>query len=120
MNLRMQIFQSQYYVSIGNRDWIFVYGGIENTSSIDATVLLAIPLVGFSMSLLLFYTFRIIAKNLKLSQEVINNEKITAIGTMASRMSHDLKNPLTVIKTSLELLQMNLGTNLDEKSKKFN
>jgi len=112
-------FSKSISVSIGNRDWIFVYEGIKNISPIDTTVLLAVPIVGFLMSLLIFYTFRIFAKNLKLSQEVINNEKITAIGTMASRMSHDLKNPLTVIQTSLELLQMNLGSNLDEKSKKF-
>ena len=112
-------FSKSIPVSIGNRDWIFVYDGSKNPSSIDAAILFAIPMVGFSMSILLFYIFRIIAKNLKLSQEAIDNEKIAAIGTMASRMSHDLKNPLTVIKTSLELLQMNLGSNLDEKSKKF-
>ena len=112
-------FSKSIPISIGNRNWIFVYEGAENFSSMDTAVLFAIPMVGFSMSLLLFYIFRIIAKNLKLSQEAIDNEKLTAIGTMASRMSHDLKNPLTVIKSSLELLQMNLGSNLDEKSKKF-
>ena len=113
-------FSTSIPTSINNRNWIFVYQGIENPiSQINHLLLFSIPIIGFSMSLLLFYTFRIIAKNLKLSQDVINNEKITAIGTMASRMSHDLKNPLTVIKTSLELLQMNLGSNLDEKSKKF-
>ena len=71
------------------------------------------------MSLLLFYIFRIVAKNSKLTQEAINNEKISTIGTMASRMSHDLKNPLTVIKSSIELLKMNLGDKMDEKTQNY-
>jgi len=71
------------------------------------------------MSLLLFYMFRLFTKNSKLTQDAINSEKITTIGTMASRMSHDLKNPLTVIKGSLELLKINLGPNVDEKTKNY-
>ena len=63
--------------------------------------------------------FRIIAKNSKLNQDAINREKIATMGTMASRMSHDLKNPLTVIKSCLELLKMNLGDKMDEKTQNY-
>lgn len=112
-------FSKSIPTSIGNRDWIFVYEGLENISTIDATVLIAIPIVGFSMSGLMFYVLRLVAKNLILSKSVINAEKVSAMGTMASRLSHDLRNPLTVIKANLDLLSRNLGTNLDEKSKQF-
>jgi signal transduction histidine kinase len=111
-------FSTEINTSVNNRNWVFVYEGIQSPlAQTDHLLLFVIPIVGFSMSLLLFYTFRVISKNLKLSQEAINNEKITAIGTMTSRMSHDLKNPLSVISISLELLQKNLGSNMDEKSK---
>ena len=94
--------------SVNNRNWIFVYEGIQSPLKfINLLVVIAIPTVGFSMSLLLFYIFRIVAKNSKLTQDAITNEKISTIGTMTSRMSHDLKNPLTVIKSSIELLKMN-------------
>jgi len=113
-------FSTEIPISVYNRNWIFVYEGIHTPiEQIDHLILLTIPVVGFSMSFLLFYIFRIVAKNSKLTQDAINTEKITTIGTMASRMSHDLKNPLTVIKSSLELLKMNLGPNMDEKTKNY-
>lgn len=106
--------------SVYNGDWIFVYDGIQNPpEQMDLLILFAIPIVGFFMSFLLFYLFRIIAKNSKLNQDAINREKIATMGTMASRMSHDLKNPLTVIKSCLELLKMNLGDKMDEKTQNY-
>ena len=113
-------FSTTFDSSVYNGNWIFVYDGIKNTlEKIDFIILIAIPIVGFFMSFLLFYLFRIIAKNSKLNQNAINREKIATMGTMASRMSHDLKNPLTVIKSSLELLKMNLGDNMDEKTQNY-
>ena len=107
-------------VSINNRNWIFEYDGIQSSNSfIPILIMFSIPIVGFSMSILLFYVFRILAKNTRLTQEAIKSEKISAMGTMASRMSHDLKNPLTVVKSSFELLQRNLGDNIDEKTKQY-
>lgn len=113
-------FSTTITTSINDRNWIFVYEGIQSPlEQIDHLIVFGIPIVGFSMSLLLFYMFRLFTKNSKLTQDVINNEKMSTIGTMASRMSHDLKNPLTVIKSSLELLKMNLGPNVDEKTKNY-
>ena len=113
-------FSTEIPVSLNNRNWIFLYEGNQTPlNQIDSLIQIFIPVVGISMSLLLFYVFRIIAKNLNMQRDAINSEKIAAIGTMASRMSHDLKNPLTVIAASLELLQMNLGDKMDEKSKGF-
>ncbi|WP_246275302.1 CHASE domain-containing protein [Nitrosopumilus oxyclinae] len=113
-------FSTEIFVSINNRDWVFSYAGNSvPLNLVEALVQIFIPVVGIAMSLLLFYMFRIFATNIKLTQEAANSEKITTIGTMASRMSHDLKNPLTVIKSSLELLKMNLGPDLDEKTKNY-
>jgi len=113
-------FSTTVTTSLYNKNWIFVYDGIQSPQEqIDLIILFAIPIVGFFMSFLLFYLFRIIAKNSKLNQDAINREKIATMGTMASRMSHDLKNPLTVIKSCLELLKMNLGDKMDEKTQNY-
>jgi len=113
-------FTTSFSTSINNRNWVFVYEGIESPIDlIDILIILAIPAVGFSMSILLFYLFRIIAKNLKLSQSAIKAEKTSIMGTMASRLSHDLRNPLTVIKSNLDLMMRNLESEPDEKTMKF-
>lgn len=44
-------------------------------------------------------------KELAISNEKIKNEKFTTIGLLSSRLSHDLRNPLAVIKGSIELLK---------------
>ncbi|MBT8242614.1 MAG: GHKL domain-containing protein, partial [Nitrosopumilus sp.] len=113
------IFLTEIPISNYNRDWIFLYEGQSSPTTMGLLIEIFIPVVGITMSLLLFYIFRIFTKNLKLSREAISNEKISTIGTMASRMSHDLKNPLTVIKSSIELLQMNLGDKIDDKTKNY-
>jgi len=113
-------FSTTITTSINNRNWVFAYDGIERPfDQIQMLILLLIPIVGFSMSFLLFYVFRIIAKNLALTDDAIKTEKLSAMGTMASRLSHDLRNPLTVIKSTLQLLQLNLGSNVDEKTVQF-
>ncbi len=113
-------YSSTLPVSINNRNWVFVYDEISHFTGIEESIILtAIPLVGYSMSFLLFYIFRLISKNLSLTRASIRNERITAIGTMASRMSHDLRNPLTVAKSNFELLKMHLGEGVDDKTKKY-
>jgi signal transduction histidine kinase len=110
-------FSTTITTSINNRNWVFVYDGVERPLDlISMLILLLIPIVGFSMSFLLFYIFRIVAKNTMLTEDVMKTEKLSAMGTMASRLSHDLRNPLTVIKSALQLLQLHLGSNMDEKT----
>ncbi len=52
-------------------------------------------------------------RNLKLEtellqqqQELLKNERLTSIGLLASRMSHDMRNPLSIIRVSLENIKM--------------
>jgi len=55
-------------------------------------------------------------KELAVEKLKVKTEKLSAIGELASRLSHDLRNPLTVIKTSIENIKLLQGE--DEKSKK--
>ena len=52
-------------------------------------------------------------KNLKLEtelleqqEELLKNERLTSIGLLASRMSHDMRNPLSIIRVSIENIKM--------------
>ncbi len=42
----------------------------------------------------------------ELSKELIKKEKLSAIGQLAARLSHDLRNPLSVIKSSSEITML--------------
>lgn len=51
----------------------------------------------------------------KLNKEMINSERLSSIGSLASRLAHDLRNPLSVIKNSMEILNMRMSPHMDEK-----
>ena len=58
-----------------------------------------------------YYKLKI--KNLKLEAELLEkqkqllrNERMKSIGLLASRMSHDMRNPLSIIRVSLENLKL--------------
>ncbi len=51
----------------------------------------------------------------KLNREIITSERLSSIGSLASRLAHDLRNPLSVIKNSMEILKMRLNDNMDER-----
>ena len=52
----------------------------------------------------------------KLNKEMIKSERLSSIGDLASRLAHDLRNPLSVIKNSLEIINMKLDPILDKKT----
>lgn len=110
-------FSEFYNVSIGNRNWIFSFEGVKDLNPAEDTGIVLIPIVGFSMAFLLFYVLLLIGKNFRLTQDAIKNEKITAMGTMASRIAHDLRNPLSVLKMNIDLLQRKLENTIDDQSK---
>lgn len=57
------------------------------------------------------------SKDLKqLNNAIIKNERLSSIGNLASRLAHDLRNPLSVIKNSIELLNLKLDPIMDEKT----
>jgi len=50
-----------------------------------------------------------------LNKEIIMSERLSSIGNLSSRMAHDLRNPLSVIKNSMEILNLRLNDNMDER-----
>jgi signal transduction histidine kinase len=42
----------------------------------------------------------------ELSRELVKTERLSAIGELAARLSHDLRNPLSVIKSSVEITML--------------
>ena len=51
------------------------------------------------------------------SRELVKSERLATIGTMASRVAHDLKNPLTILHTYAEMLTPEILSKLDSKDK---
>ncbi len=53
----------------------------------------------------------------KKSAELVKSERLATIGTMASRIAHDLKQPLTIMYTYAEMLTPEVLPKLDSKDK---
>jgi len=51
----------------------------------------------------------------KLNREIVMSERLSSIGNLSSRLAHDLRNPLSVIKNSMEILKLRLNDNMDER-----
>ncbi len=59
------------------------------------------------------------SRELKISQEqVVRSEKLATIGKLAGIISHELRNPLGVIRNGIYFLNMRLGKGVDKKVKK--
>ena len=52
----------------------------------------------------------------KIKRESANKEKLALIGDMTAKLSHDLRNPLTIMKNGLELFQMGLAEEKKEEN----
>ena len=52
----------------------------------------------------------------KLNETIVKTERLSSIGDLASRLAHDLRNPLSVIKNSLEIMSVKLDPIMDEKT----
>lgn len=50
------------------------------------------------------------------TKKALDNERLVSIGELASRLSHDMKNPLSTITSTLELIQMR-NENLSDEHK---
>jgi len=59
----------------------------------------------------------LISKVEKKSSELVKSERLATIGTMASRVAHDLKNPLTILHTYAEMLTPEILSKLESKDK---
>ncbi|EPA05455.1 sensor histidine kinase [Candidatus Nitrosarchaeum limnium] len=48
------------------------------------------------------------------TKKLVESERLSAIGELSSRVSHDLKNPLTVIKGTVGILKLRKGMPIDD------
>lgn len=103
-------------LTFGGKTWTLVFHDFEPNNLSDTLLSNLILAAGSSMSILLFFVFYFINKNNILTQEKIKTERFTIIGELAARLAHDLRNPLSVIKISVDLMKMNLGNTSDEKT----
>jgi signal transduction histidine kinase len=99
-------FSTTMTTSINDRDWIFVYEGIQSPlEQIDDLIIFVIPIVGFSMSLLLFYTMRLFTNfTVKQEQYAKLKEVERQKHEFLSMITHELKTPLTPIMGWAEAL----------------
>ncbi|MBS3922951.1 MAG: GAF domain-containing sensor histidine kinase [Nitrosarchaeum sp.] len=51
------------------------------------------------------------------TNQILKQDRLSTIGSMASRIAHDLRNPLSVIQMSSELLKMDLEKHMDDTMK---
>ena len=59
----------------------------------------------------------LISKVEEKSRDLVKSERLATIGTMASRIAHDLKNPLTILHTYAEMLTPEILSKLESRDK---
>jgi len=52
------------------------------------------------------------------SRSELENERLVTIGLIAARLAHDIRNPLSVIKNTIEIMKLKLKDDVDEKTDK--
>lgn len=105
-------------LEFGHRTWLIEFSRIHAFTDFETSVLVAIPAIGVSMSAFVFIAIRSNQRNInritKLNEDLIKSEKLSAVGQLASRLAHDIRNPLSVIKNTVEIAKKNKA--LDEKT----
>jgi len=99
-------FSKSLMVDFGGREWFLDFHGSLPPESINnQSNWMIIPIAGYNMSFLLFLAFIFFSKNIQLTKKMAKREKIAVVGELASRFSHDIRNPLSNIQMAVEMLQ---------------
>ncbi len=112
----LQSFEGEKYfvdiktISFGNRNWILDFQGeaIHSTSNFE---LVGVGVLSYGLSILFTYVTILLTKNIQLSRKIAKKEKVGVIGEISSRLAHDIRNPLSNIRMSAELLQNDKAIN---------
>jgi len=110
-------FSKLIVIDFGERQWFLDFQGSVPEANISQTEHIIVPIVGYAMSFLLFYTFILFSKNIRLTKNILKKEKIAVIGQLSSRFAHDIRNPLSNIRMAVELLQNNKKIGLNDYTK---
>jgi len=114
-NSKDLIFSHSQGIEFGQKQWFFTYSGTLPTVENLQNARWAIPIMGYSMSLVLFYALSLFVKNMKLTKTIIKKERTSALGELAGRFSHDIRNPLSNINMALNLIQKDNDLESNEK-----
>ncbi len=99
-------FSKSLMIDFGSREWFLDFrGSLPHESIINQNDWMIIPIAGYNMSLLLFLAFFLFSKNIQLTKKMAKREKIAVVGELASRFSHDIRNPLSNIQMAVDMLQ---------------
>ena len=60
-----------------------------------------------------------VAKLNKSKEELLKSEKLSSIGELSSRISHDLRNPLSVLNNAIVIIKENEKANTSDTTKKY-
>jgi signal transduction histidine kinase len=105
-------------IDFGHRTWLVEFSRVRAFTDFETMVMVAVPVIGVSMSAFVFIAIRSNQRHTdritKLNEELVKSEKLSAIGQLASRLAHDIRNPLSVIKNTVEIAKNNKA--LDEKT----
>ena len=114
-NSKDLIFSHSQGIEFGQKQWFFIFAGtIPQVENIQNTRWL-IPIMGYSLSVILFYALSLLVKNMKLTKTIIIKERTSALGELAGRFSHDIRNPLSNINMALNLIQKDNDLESNEK-----
>jgi len=105
--LNFTSFTDSSFIEFGGKFWTLEFHGILPAKSNIQDKWMIIPVIGYIMSFLLFFTFLLFTKNIHLTNLILKQEKIRTIGELASRFSHDIRNPLSNIQMTVELIRKN-------------
>ena len=90
--------------------------------NVEGIVLLLMGIVSISFVVMFWYLSKMVKRTqeleveyMKKDLELAKKEKFTIVGELAARLAHDLRNPLSIIKNTSEILKFR-NPNLDEKS----
>ena len=100
-------FSKSLVIDFGGKEWFLDFNGYIPQSEFDQSNWLIVPIMGYTMSFMLFFSFFFFSKNIQLSKKIAKREKIAIVGELSSRFSHDVRNPLSNIQMAVELLQKN-------------
>ncbi len=103
----------------GSMDYLTQVLNDEEQDNTFFLIILEIGLAIINVGIHIFMIMLILEILNKESKNIIKLEKFATVGTFSSRLAHDLKNPLTVIKGAVSLLEKTLVTNDESSQKRF-
>jgi signal transduction histidine kinase len=106
-------FSSTKVIEFGGKTWVVDFNGYFPDTTFVEGFHMIVPFLGYPMSILLFYTILLISKNVRLSKNMAKKEKVELVGEISSRFAHDVRNPLSNIKMSIDLLKADKKFNPD-------